>query len=76
MKKSGCIPLLIQILHPVNLAPNEHPSLETKARAARALKNIVHFNSDEKQKRKEIRVLKLLESIRFFSEQIKIRSGE
>jgi hypothetical protein len=49
--------------------------VETKARATRALKNIVHFNPDEKQKRKEMRVLKLLESIRSFSEQIRLHAG-
>ena len=69
----GCIPLLIQILHPSNLPEEAHASSETKARAARALKNIVQFNSDEKIKRKELRVLKLLEVIRSYTEHLKTR---
>lgn len=74
LRRAGCIPLLIDILHPPSSSstPNIRPHEIIRTRAARALKNIVQFNPDEKLKRKELRVLKLLEGIRAFSEAVRL----
>lgn len=73
LRRAGCIPLLIEILHPPSTPPpGIRPPEIIKTRAARALKNIVQFNPDEKLKRKELRVLKLLEGIRAFSEAVRL----
>ncbi|CAL8094415.1 unnamed protein product [Orchesella dallaii] len=73
LRRAGCIPLLIDILHPPPSPPlGMKPPEIIKTRAARALKNIVQFNPDEKLKRKELRVLKLLEGIRAFSEAVRL----
>ncbi|ODN05402.1 Adenomatous polyposis coli protein [Orchesella cincta] len=73
LRRAGCIPLLIDILHPPPSPPlGMKPPEIIKTRAAKALKNIVQFNPDEKLKRKELRVLKLLEGIRAFSEAVRL----
>lgn len=73
LRRAGCIPLLIEILHPPSTPlPGMRPPEIIKTRAARALKNIVQFNPDEKLKRKELKVLKLLEGIRAFSETVRL----
>ncbi|KAJ8675226.1 hypothetical protein QAD02_011012, partial [Eretmocerus hayati] len=58
MRQSGCLPLLIQLIH----APGQDP--EIRERASRALYNIVHAKNDEKSSRREVRVLRLLEQLR------------
>lgn len=64
---TGCLPLLIQILHgndkdsPLG---DTRGSKEARARAAAALHNIVHSHPDDKKGRREARVLRLLEQIR------------
>lgn len=57
MRQSGCLPLLVQLLH-----GDEAPS--TRGRAARALHNLVHSHPDDKRGRREARVLRLLEQVR------------
>ncbi|XP_018914923.2 uncharacterized protein [Bemisia tabaci] len=64
MRKSGCLPLLVQLLH----GGDESPTV--KEGAAQALRNIVHSNSDEKQGRREARVLRLLEQVRDYYEKL------
>lgn len=67
MRKSGCVPLLVQILH-------EDPggeagascSREAKSRASAALHNIICCRQDEGQARREMRVLHLLEQVRTY----------
>lgn len=54
----GCVPLLVQIVHDMNA------DIVVRHNASEALKNIVTFNQDEKQGRRESRVYKLLESMR------------
>lgn len=54
----GCVPLLVQIVHDMNA------DIVVRHNASQALKNIVTFNQDEKQGRRESRVYKLLESMR------------
>jgi hypothetical protein len=61
------------LIHPPQTQRMEgmQPPEIIQVRAARALKNIVQFNPDEKEKKKELRVLRLLEGIRLFSEAVK-----
>ncbi|XP_058789184.1 uncharacterized protein LOC131663102 isoform X2 [Phymastichus coffea] len=65
MRQSGCLPLLIQLIH----APGQDP--ETRERASRALYNIVHARGDEKSSRREARVLRLLEQIRDYCQMLR-----
>lgn len=58
LRQSGCLPLLVQLIH----APGQDP--ETRQRAARALHNVIYAGSDEKVGRREARVLRLLEQVR------------
>ncbi|XP_035379080.1 adenomatous polyposis coli protein 2 isoform X2 [Electrophorus electricus] len=67
MRKSGCVPLLVQMLHDVSAA--EAPgaaccSRDARSRASAALHNIVYSQPDEGQARREMRVLHVLEQIR------------
>uniref|UniRef100_A0A8D0CSE0 APC regulator of WNT signaling pathway 2 n=2 Tax=Percidae TaxID=8165 RepID=A0A8D0CSE0_SANLU len=63
MRKSGCVPLLVQILHE---APGGSCSREAKSRASAALHNIIYSQQDEGQARREMRVLHLLEQVRTY----------
>ncbi|XP_050541152.1 uncharacterized protein LOC126905474 isoform X2 [Daktulosphaira vitifoliae] len=58
MRQTGCVPLLVQIVHDMNA------DIVVRHNASQALKNIVTFNQDEKQGRRESRVYKLLENMR------------
>jgi len=73
LRRAGCIPLLIELMHPSHSASDGdmQPPEIIRTRATKALRNIVQFNPDEKVKRKELRVLKLLEGIRLFSEAVR-----
>ncbi|XP_076880890.1 adenomatous polyposis coli protein 2 isoform X2 [Brachyhypopomus gauderio] len=67
MRKSGCVPLLVQMLH--DGGGGEAPgaascSREARSRASAALHNIVYSQPDEGQARREMRVLHVLEQIR------------
>uniref|UniRef100_A0A665U8U6 APC regulator of WNT signaling pathway 2 n=1 Tax=Echeneis naucrates TaxID=173247 RepID=A0A665U8U6_ECHNA len=76
MRKSGCVPLLVQILHeapdgaggPGEMAGGGGTaagcSREAKSRASAALHNIIYSQQDEGQARREMRVLHMLEQIR------------
>lgn len=78
MRKSGCVPLLVQILHedlPGGPDPEEPPppggpargcSREARSRASAALHNIIYSQQDEGQARREMRVLQMLEQIRTY----------
>ncbi|XP_027627001.1 adenomatous polyposis coli protein [Tupaia chinensis] len=72
MRQSGCLPLLIQLLHGNDkdsvLLGNPRGSKEARARASAALHNIIHSQPDDKRGRREIRVLHLLEQIRAYCE--------
>uniref|UniRef100_A0A8C2TBC2 APC regulator of WNT signaling pathway n=1 Tax=Coturnix japonica TaxID=93934 RepID=A0A8C2TBC2_COTJA len=72
MRQSGCLPLLIQLLHGNDkdsvLLGNSRGSKEARARASAALHNIIHSQPDDKRGRREIRVLHLLEQIRAYCE--------
>uniref|UniRef100_A0A7N6AS92 Adenomatous polyposis coli protein basic domain-containing protein n=2 Tax=Anabas testudineus TaxID=64144 RepID=A0A7N6AS92_ANATE len=73
MRKSGCVPLLVQILHEApggGAGPGEtlqgSCSREAKSRASAALHNIIYSQQDEGQARREMRVLHMLEQIRTY----------
>ncbi|KAK2908264.1 hypothetical protein Q8A73_009337 [Channa argus] len=73
MRKSGCVPLLVQILHEApegGGGPGESTqrscSREAKSRASAALHNIIYSQQDEGQARREMRVLHMLEQIRTY----------
>ncbi|KAM6921659.1 LOW QUALITY PROTEIN: adenomatous polyposis coli protein 2 [Xenentodon cancila] len=75
MRKSGCVPLLVQILHETpGGGPGETMtggtakgcSREAKSRASAALHNIIYSQQDEGQARREMRVLHMLEQIRTY----------
>ena len=72
---SGCLPLLIQLLHGSDkdsgLLGNTRGSKDARARAAAALHNIVHSHPDDKRGRREARVLRLLEQIRAHCDQLR-----
>lgn len=80
MRQSGCLPLLIQLLHGSD-QPQEGDSQESQAeqrrvvrelrlRASQALHNVVHAHPDDRQSRREARVLRLLEQIRDFCDYL------
>ncbi|KAJ8311380.1 hypothetical protein KUTeg_010735 [Tegillarca granosa] len=75
MRQSGCMPLLIQLLHGSDkdsgLLGNTRGSKSARARAAAALHNIVHSHPDDKRGRREARVLRLLEQIRAHCDQLR-----
>ena len=70
---TGCLPLLIQLLHGSDkdsgLLGNTRGSAAARARASAALHNIVHSNPDDKRGRREARTLRLLEQIRAHCDQ-------
>uniref|UniRef100_T2MGZ0 Adenomatous polyposis coli protein n=2 Tax=Hydra vulgaris TaxID=6087 RepID=T2MGZ0_HYDVU len=68
MRQSGCVPLLLNLLH----KRDHHQAINwgARQRAALALHNIIHSNSDDRRGKREIRVLRLLEIIRSHSEAI------
>ncbi|XP_062868835.1 adenomatous polyposis coli protein 2 [Trichomycterus rosablanca] len=67
MRKSGCVPLLVQMLHDGGAGGTPGTtecSREARSRASAALHNIVYSQPDEGQARREMRVLHVLEQIR------------
>ncbi|NXW85330.1 APCL protein, partial [Alopecoenas beccarii] len=72
MRRSGCLPLLIQILHGSDGEPGppDGPAgaKDARMRANAALHNIVFSQPDEGQAKKEMRVLHVLEQIRSYAE--------
>ncbi|XP_061185422.1 adenomatous polyposis coli protein-like isoform X2 [Saccostrea echinata] len=75
MRQSGCLPLLIQLLHGSDkdsgLLGNTRGSKAARERAAAALHNIVHSHPDDKRGRREARVLRFLEQIRAHCDQLR-----
>lgn len=66
MRESGCLPLLVQLIH----APRE--DAESRERACQTLHNIVHARKDDKSlKRREARVLKLLQQLRDYCQSLR-----
>lgn len=77
---TGCLPLLIQLLHGSDkdsaLLGNTRGSKAARARASAALHNIVHSHPDDKRGRREARVLRLLEQIRAHCDQLRENSSD
>ncbi|XP_059015216.1 adenomatous polyposis coli protein 2 isoform X2 [Mustela lutreola] len=71
MRRSGCLPLLLQILHGAeagNGSPGAPGAKDARMRANAALHNIVFSQPDQGLARKEMRVLHVLEQIRAYCE--------
>lgn len=71
MRKSGCLPLLLQILHDTEQDGRTKDSQNVKdarMRANAALHNVIFSQPDEGQAKKEMRVLHILEQIRSYTE--------
>ncbi|KAM5190197.1 adenomatous polyposis coli protein 2 isoform 2-T2 [Callospermophilus lateralis] len=75
MRRSGCLPLLLQILHGAEAASGGHSGTpgalgakDARMRANAALHNIVFSQPDQGLARKEMRVLHVLEQIRAYCE--------
>ncbi|KAK0159845.1 hypothetical protein PV327_010912 [Microctonus hyperodae] len=66
MRQSGCLPLLVQLIH----APGQQP--EIRERASCALHNVVTARSEEKIGRREARVLRLLEQLRDYCQLLRV----
>ncbi|XP_055925088.1 adenomatous polyposis coli protein-like isoform X2 [Argiope bruennichi] len=79
MRQCGCLPLLIELLHShednSNLWRREY--LEVRRNAAQTLHNIIlgQQRPDEKRARREGRVLRYLEEIRDYSDQLLFAEG-
>uniref|UniRef100_A0A8C6QJD8 Adenomatous polyposis coli protein 2 n=1 Tax=Nannospalax galili TaxID=1026970 RepID=A0A8C6QJD8_NANGA len=75
MRRSGCLPLLLQILHSTEAGsggrtgtPGAPGAKDARMRANAALHNIVFSQPDQGLARKEMRVLHVLEQIRAYCE--------
>lgn len=64
MRQSGCIPLLVQLVQ-------SDKDVDTRKKASQALHNLVYSQPDEKIRKREIRLLKLLEQIRAYVDSLK-----
>ncbi|XP_064470674.1 uncharacterized protein LOC135385335 isoform X2 [Ornithodoros turicata] len=84
MRQSGCLPLLIQLLHggskkrDTTVQAEEETCTEQRqvirelrSRAGQALHNVVHAHPDDKRGRREARVLRLLEQIRDYCDYLR-----
>lgn len=65
MRQSGCIPLLVQLVQ-------SDKDKDTKKKASQALHNLVHAQPDDKLRKRETRILKLLENIQEYTETLKL----
>ncbi|KAF7998583.1 hypothetical protein HCN44_010991 [Aphidius gifuensis] len=64
MRKSGCLPLLVQLIH------SSDQSLLVRRRASTTLFNIVRATQDQTQARQELHVLELVEQLRDYSQHL------
>ena len=72
MQQSGCLPLLIDLLHGKGIA-DKNARREARARAGLALHNIVYSNVEDRRGRLEVRVLRLLEIARAHCDVIQFK---
>ncbi|PIK57908.1 putative adenomatous polyposis coli protein [Apostichopus japonicus] len=78
MRESGCLPLLIQLLHGPErdfLLGEPREGQEARSRASTALHNIVHSHPKEAKRKQESRILRLLEQIRAYCDDLMERNG-
>ncbi|XP_022237005.1 adenomatous polyposis coli protein-like, partial [Limulus polyphemus] len=80
MRQTGCLPLLVQLLHgneKDSSSSEEETNLiretvrQTRRQASLALHNIVHSHPDDKRGRREARVLRLLEQLREYCDNLR-----
>lgn len=64
MRQSGCIPLLVQLVQ-------SDKDCETRTKASQALQNLINAQPDEKIRKREVRIFKLLEQIREYTEALR-----
>ncbi|XP_048520625.1 adenomatous polyposis coli protein isoform X4 [Dendroctonus ponderosae] len=64
MRQSGCIPLLVQLVQ-------SDKDNDTRKKAAHALHNLVNSQPDEQIRKRELRILKLLDDVRQYIECLK-----
>lgn len=72
MRQSGCLPLLIDLLHGKDFT-DKNARRESRARAGLALHNIVYSNVEDRRGRREVRVLRLLEIARAHCDVIQFK---
>lgn len=72
MRQSGCLPLLIHLLHG---GENDVSNVVMRSQAAAALHNIVHVHCEDQRGRQEARVLRLLEQIRGYCDYLRSPSN-
>lgn len=68
LRRSGCIPLLVQIIH-------SDPDEDARKRAGMALHNVILSHPDDKAGRREARVLRLIEQLIEYSDSLRIISN-
>lgn len=66
----GCVPLLVQLVHA------REESAVVRQRASQALHNLVHCHTDDKRGRREARVLRLLQQLIDFSDNVQHSSSD
>lgn len=64
MRQSGCVPLLVQLVHA------REESAVVRQRASQALHNLVYCHTDDKRGRREARVLRLLQQLIDFCDNV------
>ncbi|XP_074030384.1 uncharacterized protein isoform X2 [Leptinotarsa decemlineata] len=64
MRQSGCIPLLVKLVQ-------SDRDGDTRRKAAQALHNLVNSQTDEKLRKREVRVLKLTEQCRAYTDALR-----
>ena len=66
MRQSGCLPLLVQLLHScdTSVSDNRVNTRAVRQRATAALHNIVFGYPDDKRTKQKMRILYLLEIVR------------
>lgn len=63
LRSSGCVPFLVQMMQSDIQSKEGIFNKEISKRAISTLQNIANFNPDERAKRREVRVLKLIEQL-------------
>ncbi|EDS26540.1 conserved hypothetical protein [Culex quinquefasciatus] len=64
LRRSGCIPLLVQIIH-------NDPNETARRNARQSLNNVIGCHPDDKAGRREVKVLKLIEQLVDYSDQLR-----
>ncbi|ESO02473.1 hypothetical protein HELRODRAFT_131926, partial [Helobdella robusta] len=68
MRQSGCLPLLIHLLHNSEPDPNH---FNIRSRSSATLRNIINVHCEDQRGRQESRVLRLLEQVRDYCDHLK-----